>query len=87
MEDFYDLAETSSYWQVSNGELLNKEDLRAKLYYNNFHVLKSTKMARSRQLYVRSQRGVRSYEGISRKELEHEIAQRRILLPVRWPTM
>ena len=87
MEDFYDLAETSSYWQVSNGELLNKEDLRAKLYYNNFHVLKSTKMARSRQLYVRSQRGVRSYEGISRKELEHEIAQRRILLPDRWPTM
>ena len=87
MEDFYDRAGTSSYWRLGNGELLNGEDLSAKLYWNNFHVPKTTKVARSRELYIRSQRGMRSYEGISRKELEHEVAQRRILLSDRWPTM
>jgi len=81
MEDFYDRAGTSSYWKLSVGDLLNKEDLRAKLYWNNFHALKTTKLARLRILYVRSQRGMRSYEGMSRKELENEVAQRRILLP------
>lgn len=44
-------------------------------------------MARLRELYVRSQRGMRSYEGVNRKELEHIVAQRRILLPDPYVTM
>ena len=88
MEDFYDRAGTSSYWELSVGDLLNKEDLHSRLYWNNFHVLKSTKVARLRELYVRSQRGMRSYEGVSRKELEHVIAERRILIPeLGWANM
>lgn len=81
MEDFYDRAGTSSYWKLSVGDLLNKEDLHAKLCWNNFHALKTTKLARLRILYVRSQRGMRSYEGVTRKGLENEVARRRILLP------
>jgi hypothetical protein len=88
MEDFYDRTGTSSYWELSVGDLLNKEDLHSRLYWNNFHVLKSTKVARLRELYVRSQRGMRSYEGVSRKELEHIIAERRILIPeLGWANM
>jgi hypothetical protein len=81
MDDFYNFAGHSSYWNLKDGELLNKDDLYNKLYWNNFHVLKSTKADRLRELYVRSQRGMRSYEGVNRKELEHYITQRRIPLP------
>lgn len=87
MEDFYDRAGTSSYWELSVGDLLNKEDLHSRLYWTNTHALKSTKVARLRELYVRFQRGMRSYEGVNRKELENIVAQRRILLPDPYVTM
>lgn len=81
MEDFYDIGRTSRYWELNDGRHLSGEVLRRALYNRNFYFLKSTKMARLRELYVRAQRGMRSYEGITRKELEHEFARRGIPLP------
>ena len=80
MEDFYDVGITSKHWELNDGEHLSGEALRRALYNRNFYFLKSTKVARLRELYVRAQRGMRSYEGFTRKELEHEFARRGIPL-------
>ena len=83
MHDFYDFAGTSSYWKLNDGELLNKESLHSELYYNNFHALKSTGAARLKELYVLSQRGMRSYEGMTRKELENTVTRAEYYCPIR----
>lgn len=78
MHDFYDRAGAHSYWKLNDGNRLDGETLRSELYWNNFRVLKTTPVARLRTLYVRSQRGMPSYEGVSLLELKRLAAQREI---------
>lgn len=51
-------------------------ELRGELQKRDFSVLKSTNKTRSRVLYVRSQRGLLSYEGLPLRELKLFAAQR-----------
>lgn len=76
MDDFYDFTGTSSYWELNDGEPLSGEVLRGALYNRNFYFRKTTKVASLRELYVRAQRGLPFYEGVTLKELRHLAAER-----------
>lgn len=65
-----------SYWKLDPGGPLRAKDLRELLRERNFATLKSTSVARLKTLYIRSQRGLLSYEGLPLHELKRFAAQR-----------
>ena len=78
MVQFYPITRDSSrdYWKLHPGERYTANILRKLLRKNNFATLKSTSIARLRTLYIRSQRGLLSYEGLPLHELKRYAAQR-----------
>jgi hypothetical protein len=70
MDDFHDQPKNYKYWKLNNGERMTGDDLRYELYWSKFRVLKTAKVPHLRSLYMRSQRGKPSYEGVSLSELK-----------------
>jgi hypothetical protein len=66
----------TDYWKLDTGNNLTGHGLREALVEKRFAVLKSANNTRLRVLYVRAQRGLMSYEGMSTRDLRLYMAQR-----------
>ena len=72
----YGRSERNQYWKLDSGIALSTDSLRKHLSNNNFTALKQTTKPCLRELYIRSQRGLLSYEGLPLRELRRFTAQR-----------
>lgn len=72
----------NDYWKLDPGDHLKSRILRQRLEEKTFAVLKRVNNTRLRALYVRCQRGLMSYEGLSFRELKLYAAQRGIKITV-----
>ena len=66
------------YWKLDSGTALTVASLRQYLSDASFTTLKKTRKFRLIELYVRCQRGMLSYEGLSLHELQDLAAQRAV---------
>ena len=66
------------YWKLDSGTALTVASLRQHLSDASFTTLKKTRKFRLIELYVRCQRGMLSYEGLSLHELQDLAAQRAV---------
>jgi len=80
MVQFHDLdgrlPGPNDYWKLDTGNNLTSYGLREYLKEKNFALLKRVNKTRLRALYVRTQRGLMSYERMSTRELRLYAAQR-----------
>jgi hypothetical protein len=76
--DDYDwrLPGPKEYWKLDSGKRLRSQLLREKLREGHHSALKSVNNTRLRALYVRTQRGLLSFESMPPLELRHYAAQR-----------
>jgi len=78
MVQFYQYGRSgrNTYWKLDSGIALSTDSLGNNLSNNNFTALKKSTKPRLRELYIRSQRGLLSYEGLPLRELRRFTAQR-----------
>ncbi|GAB7330384.1 hypothetical protein MBLNU13_g02005t2 [Cladosporium sp. NU13] len=72
-------SEPNTYWELDSGTALSARSLRQHLSRKKFKPLIQTTKPRLRELYVRYQRGMLSYERLPLRELRKFTAQRALL--------
>ena len=79
-QDWFRAPGPNEYWKLTSGAALLTRSLREYLSNKNFTTLKKTTKTRLKELYIRCQRGLLSYEGLSLRELRQFTAQRALLI-------
>lgn len=72
----YDRYKPARSWMLDSGKRYSKRMLLSDMEKAKFHAKKATSTARLRELFVRCQRGLLSYEGLPSRDLKRLVAQR-----------
>ncbi|KAM0703575.1 hypothetical protein Q7P35_009514 [Cladosporium inversicolor] len=76
MVHIYDHYTLANYWMLDSGRHRDKRLLRSDMKRANFPTNKATNTARMRELFIRCQRGLLSYERLPSRDLKLFISQR-----------
>jgi hypothetical protein len=71
-----DVTKSNTYWKLNSGVSLPNRRLRHRVRSMDLPTLRKTPASRVRELYIRFQRGLICYEGLSIRELRRFAAQR-----------
>ena len=70
----------NDYWQLDSGNRIRRKNELLRLLAKTSTSVNGKNMTRLRELYIRQQRGLLSYEGLSARELRSFVTQRGLSL-------